>query len=120
MKVLTIIFQIWVLYGFFMVGTWIQKTLDLFIPGSIIGMLLLLILLATKICKLHWLESGAGTLLFHMPLLFLPVTVGVLNYLDVFAGKGFLLIIIALTSTLIVMITSAYTSQFLASRKETK
>ncbi|MGO4890068.1 CidA/LrgA family protein [Anaerobacillus sp. MEB173] len=118
MKVLKIMLQIGILYCFYLIGTWIQAVFYLIIPGSIIGMLLLLLFLATKIVKTQWLESGASLLLQHMPLLFLPVTVGILNYVDVFRGKGFLLVIICLISTLIVMISSAYTSQYLASRKE--
>ena len=118
MGVIRIILHILILYGFYYTGVWIQKTFDLFIPGSIIGMLLLFTLFATKMMKPKWIEQGTLLLLRHMPLLFLPVTVGILNFLDVFSGRGFLLIIIALISTLMVMVTSGITSQYLAVRKE--
>ena len=118
MGVIRIILHILILYGFYYTGVWIQKTFDLFIPGSIIGMLLLFTLFATKMMKPKWIEQGTLLLLRHMPLLFLPVTVGILNFLDVFSGRGFLLIIIALISTVMVMVTSGITSQYLAVRKE--
>lgn len=118
MGLIRIIIHILILYGFYSIGVWIQRTFDLFIPGSIIGMLLLFTLLATKIVQPKWIEQGTLLLLRHMPLLFLPVTVGILNFLDVFSGRGFLLIVIALVSTLIVMVTSGLTSQLLAVRRE--
>ncbi|MDE5415851.1 CidA/LrgA family protein [Alkalihalobacterium chitinilyticum] len=120
MTILRIIMHIAILYLFYWVGAWIQQTFDLFIPGSIIGMLLLFVLFATKVIKPKWIEYGTSLLLRHMPLLFLPVTVGVLNFLDVFSGKGFLLVIIALISTIIVMVCSGALSQLLATRKEQK
>ena len=120
LTILRIIMHIAILYLFYWVGAWIQQTFDLFIPGSIIGMLLLFVLFAAKVIKPKWIEYGTSLLLRHMPLLFLPVTVGVLNFLDVFSGKGFLLVIIALISTLIVMVCSGALSQLLATRKEQK
>lgn len=120
MKVVNILFHIGILYFFYFIGVWIQQTLHLFIPGSIIGMLLLLLLFTTKVIKPKWIEQGTTLLLQHMPLLFLPVTIGILNFLDVFAGKGMLLIFVALISTWIVMISSGLTSQVVAVRKERK
>ncbi len=81
-------------------------------------MFLLFLLFATKLVKVKWIEQGTQLLLRHMPLLFLPVTIGILNFLDVFAGKGLLLIVVALVSTLIVMVSSGWISQFIAMRKE--
>lgn len=106
------------LYLLYFIGVTIQKTFHLFIPGSMIGMLILLLLLATKVLKAKWIEEGTAFLLRHMPLIFLPVTVGILSFLDVFSGRGFLLIVVALVSTYIVMIVSGLVSQKLAVRKE--
>ena len=81
-------------------------------------MLILFTLFATKIVPVKWVESGTVLILSHMPLLFLPVTVGILNFLDVFSGKGILLVVVCLVSTLMVMISAGLTSQYLAQRKE--
>lgn len=51
-------------------------------PGSIIGMLLLFVLLSLQLVKLHWVEPGAALLLRHMGLLFVPVAVGVVAWLE--------------------------------------
>jgi holin-like protein len=113
-----IIFQVVILYGVYQMGVWIQKALNLFIPGSIIGMLLLLGLLFLKIIPISVIEEGASYMLRHLPFFFLPVTVGVIEYFGLFKGKGFLLIIITIFSTIIVMVTAGVTSQYLAVKGE--
>ncbi|WP_245805869.1 CidA/LrgA family protein [Bacillus alkalicellulosilyticus] len=118
MKLLNIIIHIGILYLFFLIGSWIQQTVDLFIPGSIIGMLLLLILLFTNVIKENWIETGTEFLLRHMSLLFIPVTVGVVAYISLFTGKGVLLIVVTLVSTILVMGFSAFISQWISVRKE--
>ncbi|OEH91769.1 CidA/LrgA family protein [Bacillus solimangrovi] len=118
MKWVRFISQIAILFGFYYIGVGIQVVLNLFIPGSIIGMLLLFVLLKMNVIKLKWIDGGASFLLSHLPLLFIPVTVGIIDYFSLFKGKGFLSLIVVILSTVIVMISSAYASQFIAIRKE--
>lgn len=118
MKLIQIILQIAVLYGFFLTGKWLQLNFELMIPGSIIGMVLFFIVLLSGLFPTKWFERGSELLLSHMPFMFLPVTVGVLNYLSFFQGKGLLLIVVVLLSTMIVMVSSAYVGQTMVQRKE--
>ncbi|MBM7572459.1 CidA/LrgA family protein [Aquibacillus albus] len=117
MKVFRIIIHIIILYSIYIVGVSIQKAFDLFIPGSIIGMILFFLLLVSNIIKPAWVEEGTNYLIRIMPLIFVPVTVGIINYLGVFSGKGTLLILIALFSTALVMISSSLIAQWLLKRK---
>ncbi len=48
MDVIRTILHIAILYGFYVLGSWIQELFNLVIPGSIIGMLLLLFLFLQK------------------------------------------------------------------------
>jgi len=116
-KIVKIIVQIGILYLIFLLGSWIQKTLNLFIPGSIIGMLILFTLLATGIFKQEWIEKGSFLLIKYLPLLFLPVTVGIMNFPELFNGKGVLLIFVILTSTALVMIFTGRLSQRLLRKR---
>jgi holin-like protein len=50
-------------------------------PGSILGLLILFVLLSLQIVKLGWVEQGAGLLLRHMGVLFVPVAVGLVAWL---------------------------------------
>ncbi|WP_102345235.1 CidA/LrgA family protein [Bacillus sp. Marseille-P3661] len=118
MKGIQIIFQILILYGFYYLGSWVQVTFQLLMPGSIIGMLLLFCLLCTKIFKLNWIDQGASFLLTHLSLLFVPVTVGIVDFFDLFRGKGLLSVVVIIVSTITVMVVSAVVSQAIARKSE--
>ncbi|MGM8365786.1 CidA/LrgA family protein [Virgibacillus sp. W0181] len=116
-----IVIQLFLLYGIYMIGNWIQAIFHLFVPGSVIGMIILFILLLTKAVKASWIEAGTTFMVNHLAFFFIPVTVGLMNYFELFSGKGFLLVVIVLVSSILVMTTSAATSQWLATiRKEPK
>ncbi|WP_249313337.1 CidA/LrgA family protein [Lederbergia citrea] len=117
MKIVKIIMQITLLFIMYMAGVWSQKTFELFIPGSIIGMLLLLILLFTRTIRQEWIETGSLLLVRYLPLLFLPVTVGIITFLDLFTGKGFFIIVIVLISTALVMGCTGVISQWMMMKK---
>lgn len=113
-----IVLHIGILYLFYMIGVWIQQSFSLVIPGSIIGMILLFILLVTKIFNPKWIEQGTSLLLGHMPLLFLPVMVGILNYLDIFTGRGIVLVFITFVSSVLVFVVSGKISDAIALKGE--
>lgn len=113
-KYVTIIFHVVLLYGFSLVGEWLQHLLHIPLPGSIIGLLLLWAALSLKLFRLQWIESGAYFLLAYLPLYLIPATVGVMNYGHVFVGKGFLLIPITMISTFVTMWLASWASQWTA------
>ncbi|RLL42944.1 CidA/LrgA family holin-like protein [Oceanobacillus piezotolerans] len=115
-----IFIHIIILYAFYQIGNWIQFIFNLLIPGSVIGMILLFLLLATNVIKVKWIEAGAAMMNKHLTLFFIPVTVGIMNYFDLFKGRGIILVLITIISTIIVMISSGLISQWLATRKEAK
>lgn len=117
MSIIKIVVQICLLSVIYSLGVWIQDTFNLFVPGSIIGMLILFTLLSTQVIKTEWIKAGSRFLIKHMVLLFLPVTVGIISFLDLFIGKGFLIIVIVLVSTFLVMTCTGIVSQKLETRK---
>ncbi|MGR9048113.1 CidA/LrgA family protein [Halobacillus faecis] len=117
-KAVTIILQIVGLYIIYLLGTLIQNTFNLFIPGSVIGLVILFALLSLKIVPERWLKQGVGFMIKHLPFFFIPATVGVMSYAYVFEGKGVLLILIGLLSTALVMGISGFIAQWMARRRE--
>jgi holin-like protein len=118
LKILKIGLHIAVLYGIYLIGNWIQRTFDVFLPGSVIGLLLLFVLLATNVLKVKWIEEGTKLVVDNLALFFIPVTVGIMNYYDIFAGKGMLLIVIVLIGTVFVMAGSGIIGQWMFRRKD--
>ncbi|WP_017812360.1 CidA/LrgA family protein [Paenibacillus shenyangensis] len=114
MKVILIVVQIMLLYAIYLVGSYVQAWLNLPIPGSIIGLLLLFVLLLCRVIPVSWIEKGSTTILFYLPLFFIPATVGVMNHLDLFAGKGLLLVVVVIVSTILTIAVAGHVSQWLA------
>lgn len=118
MKFTKILVQIAALYVFYMVGTWVQEMLNIPIPGSLIGMFLLLVLLSLKVLPVKWFDLGAETLVAIMPFLLIPPTLGLMNYDAFFMSKGISLFITVVASTFLIIIVAGHTGQYLANRKE--
>lgn len=87
------------------VGKWIATLLPFAFPGSILGMLILFLLLNFQLVRFHWIEPSASLLLRHMALLFIPVAVGLLSYMDtVMASLGVILVNVVAGIALILLI----------------
>ena len=65
-----------------LVGKAVAALLPFAFPGSILGLLILFVLLSLQLVKLHWVEQGASLLLRHMGVLFVPVAVGLVAWLE--------------------------------------
>lgn len=99
-KLLKITLQIAFLYVLSLLGGIIVEFLHIPLPGSIIGLIILLLLLHMKIVKKEYVADGAGFLLPILTLLFIPATVGVVNYPELLSWLGVSLLIITIISTI--------------------
>lgn len=120
MKVIRICLQIGILFIFSYIGTFIQNLFHLIIPGSIIGLILLFICLTLKVIPVELIEDGAGFLLGILTLLFVPMTVGIMNYPSLLSWQGLLLLGIVVVSTAMTIVFSGIFTQRLEKRTEKK
>jgi holin-like protein len=67
-----------IIVGVFLFGDYLHR-LGVPIPGGVLGLLLFFVGLQTNLVKLKWVERASGFLLRHMVLLFVPLTVGLMN-----------------------------------------
>ena len=118
MKYIYIIVQVFILFIFFEIGEWIKALLHLTIPGSVIGLLLLFLLLVSGVVNEKYIRTGASFMTKHLVLFFIPATVGIMDYLDLFKGKGMFLIVITIVSTVFVMGVSGLISHKVYQRGE--
>ncbi|WP_343270266.1 CidA/LrgA family protein [Lentibacillus songyuanensis] len=117
MQICKTIMQVVILYAIYLIGNGIQQVLHLSIPGSVIGMILLFILLSANVIKVAWIKEGAGFFVRNLTFFFIPATVGILDYAHLFAGKGSLLIVIVLVSTVLVIAGSGLVGQWFVKRR---
>lgn len=94
--------------------------LNIGIPGSILGIVVVFILLETKVLRLEWIELGANWLLAELLLFFIPAAVGIMKYFPMLEADGLQILAVVLFSTVIVMVSSGLTAGFISSRKERK
>jgi len=94
--------------------------LNIGIPGSILGIVVVFILLETKILRLEWIELGANWLLAELLLFFIPAAVGIMKYFPILEAEGLQILVVVLFSTVIVMVSSGLTAGFISSRKGRK
>ncbi|SDX32600.1 holin-like protein [Marininema mesophilum] len=117
MRTLIIPVQIAGLWGFYELGSWVRDILQIPIPGSLLGMGILLTLLMTGVFPERWLAGGSEWLLGWLPLLFLPSIAGVVGVLPFLQDRGWELMIVVIVNTLLVMASSSLTSQWLVRRR---
>ena len=84
-------------------GEWIARLLPLAFPGSIIGMMLLFVALATGLVKADWVEQGSGLLLKYMALMFVPLGVGLIDYFGLLGGGMLPFALSTVVSTFVTM-----------------
>ncbi|WP_173918235.1 CidA/LrgA family protein [Halobacillus sp. Marseille-Q1614] len=111
MKIIRITLQISIFYLFYLIGEGLRELLNLSIPGSIIGLVLLFSCLSLNLFSVRWIEEGSIFMLSFLPLFFIPATVGVVNYPSFLSMNGVFLVFIVSVSTLLTMIAAGKISE---------
>ena len=117
MRIIRTIAQIAILWVFYYIGVFIVEWTNIFIPPSIIGLVLLWALLMLNIINVKLIQDGASFLIAFLTLFFIPSTVGVVEYPELLTISGLLLVLAVFISTVMVIIITGKVSQFIE-RKE--
>lgn len=112
MYISKIVFQVFILLGSSILGNEITQLFQLHVPGSMVGILLILLLLETKIIRLEWLEAGANILITELILFFIPSAVGVIQYRQIMLDNGVRFGFVIFLSTVTVMICTGFLAEF--------
>ena len=97
-------------------GYAVASTLQLPLPGNLLGMLFLFTLLATRVVPLAWVETSAALLVRHLGFFFIPITVGLMGFADLFLTNGLAILVILVVSAAVGICVAGFSSQRLASR----
>ncbi|MDD1504683.1 CidA/LrgA family protein [Lysinibacillus sp. CNPSo 3705] len=119
-RVVRIIVQIGILNIFYYMGVGIVALLHVPLPGSVIGLLLLALSLNFKIIKVEYIQDGAGFLIGVLTLFFIPATVGVIDYPELFSTTGLLIMLAVIASTLISIYVTGLLSQIVEKKELAK
>ena len=97
-------------------GRSLSLLFDGVLPGSIIGMLLLTLSLSTGLAKLRWVLPGTNLLLRWLSLLFIPISVALVEHLDLLAQHGLSILLTIALSTALVLAFAGRAWQWLEQR----
>ena len=108
--------SIFLIFFFQLVGEFIQKFLELSIPGPVIGLFLLLIMLLLSKKKYYKIPvnfqinliNSAENLLNYLPLLFIPVGVGVVMHLSLLEDNLVPVMLVIIIGTLLTLALTAF------------
>lgn len=96
--------QIFIIFGITMVGEVLNAILPLPVPSGVYGLFLLLAGLCTKVIKVSDVEDVGNFLLDTMPMMFIPVSVGLIESYDAMKAVLVPLVVISVVSTIVVMV----------------
>ncbi|KGQ49699.1 membrane protein [Gallibacterium anatis] len=114
-KIFQLFRSIAILYAMLYLGEAINYLFPIGIPSSIWGLLLLFICLVLKLIKKEWLLPSSALLIRYMALLFIPLSVGIIDYFDVLTEQAVSLLIPTVVSTCLVIVMTGLLAEYLYS-----
>jgi holin-like protein len=119
--------SIFTIFLFQLIGEFIQKFTDISIPGPVIGLILLLIVLLIRgkfFIKLPIIENDlvdfSERFLAYLPLLFIPVGVGVVMHLSLLEENLISVISIIILGTLLTLALTGFIMEKLLKENDQK
>ena len=110
--------QVFHILFFYFVGESISHFIHGFIPGSVIGMVLLFLALAFKVVKPCHVNKISKLLTDNMGLFFLPAGVGLMTSIGVISHYWAVILISCVISTILVIASVALMQQNFEKRKK--
>lgn len=112
--------QLCIILGVTCVGELFKYFIPLPIPGSIYGLLLMLICLMTGFIKVDSVRETGEFLIEIMPLMFIPAGVGLMASWGQLSGILIPVMLITVISTFVVMVVTGKVTDYLLSKKSEK
>lgn len=103
--------QVFYILFFYFVGEFISNCINGFIPGSVIGMVLLFLALAFKVVKSVHVDKISTLLTDNMGLFFLPAGVGLMTSLGIISRYWAIILTASVVSTVLVIASVALIQQ---------
>jgi holin-like protein len=92
-----------IIWSLLWVGSFLSRMTGQFLPGSIIGMLLLTLGLEFGWIQLNWVQRISNLFLRWMSLLFVPIGVGLIDKLDVLQSSLGAILVTCIVVTLVLL-----------------
>ena len=102
-----------IIFAICLIGDAIVSLTGIPIPGNIIGLLLLLVALCTKIIKVEQVDTVSTFFLDHLAFFFIPAGVNLMTSLGLLKSSIIQIIIVRIVTTAIVIASTGLIVQFI-------
>lgn len=102
-----------IILAFLVIGEFISLLIWHFIPGSVIGMLLLFVALCLKLIKPEWIRQTSDFLTKNMTVLFIPSSIGIIDQWGLIRTSFAAWLIIMVVCWGLVLASSGWTHQLI-------
>ena len=92
-----------IILGIYLLGELLSRSLNLPIPGNILGMVILFILLCTKVVKVDNISTVTNFLLDHLSFFFIPAGVGLMASIGIIKSTWWQLLVVCISTTVIII-----------------
>jgi holin-like protein len=106
--------QIILLTVIYQLGNLVAEMTHLPVPGNVCGMIILFLLLLTGIIQIKWIEEGADLLLKHLAFFFIPIAVGLMQWIGLFQLSGIQLFVSIILGTAVCILVMGSVTTMLA------
>ena len=113
-------YGIFLILLFYLLGCFVAALIGNFVPGSVIGMILLFCALSLKWVRPGHVKKVSMFLLDNMMLFFIPVGVGLITSYTLLSRYMLAIIVASLVSTVLVIAVVGLVEQKLESKKRSK
>ena len=113
-------YGIFLILLFYLLGCFVAALIGNFVPGSVIGMILLFCALSLKWVRPGHVKKVSKFLLDNMMLFFIPVGVGLITSYTLLSRYMLAIIVASLVSTVLVIAVVGLVEQKLESKKRSK
>ena len=109
-----------IILGIYLLGELLSKSLNLPIPGNILGMVILFILLCTKVVKVDNISTVTNFLLDHLAFFFIPAGVGLMASIGIIKSTWWQLLVVCISTTIIIIGVTGIIVQAISRRTKQK
>lgn len=103
---------------FYFLGELLSKCMHGFIPGSVLGMVLLFLALYFKLLPSNNVKDVATSITKNMAVFFVPAAVGLMAYASVFTSSLAIIVLAIGGSTILTILTVSFVQQTFENRKK--
>lgn len=101
--------QLLIVFIICLCGQGISALLPIIVPANIVSMALLLLLLLFHVIKEDHIKDTSEFLLANLSFFFVPLTVGIIENIDLIKDSIFAILIICIVTTFLTFATTAFT-----------